>query len=370
MGSSGGGSSGGGSGGGGGEISTSLKYEATIRYTDINGMGAVVKATQKQGSLSPILCKGNTKITVDVTITSMMSTTGSYTAVLLYGSGKVEVPIPAVKGYTTLSFMADSSNPSYECQLTVRGETVHTLGFQVFTQILQNNIHLLSEGRIFINNSSISSSDIASLTLNMDIQNLMESQFRIEVQNVSINGTVIDAGLGSHIKVGYLFSVYGLYNLVVNFKAINRTTEEEYEYILNQVFIYKESDKVFVYCFTNSDEFLVYNTPVTEIPIGTNLRNVPLMFRVYGTAYDPPGTSYIVNINGEPYKRPCSIQQDYQYSLANTLTEDSQDYVEVSISFSIGDDVSTYYIYIKKAGELAYIFTKENNQKCFGGSEK
>lgn len=93
-----------GSGGGGGEISTSLKYEATIRYTDINGMGAVVKATQKQDSLSPILCKGNTKITIDVTVTSMMSTTGSYAAVLLYGSGKVEVPIPAVKGYTTLSF--------------------------------------------------------------------------------------------------------------------------------------------------------------------------------------------------------------------------------------------------------------------------
>lgn len=362
-----GGVGGGGSGsGGGGGIATSTKFNLRITYIDNNGISAVVTANQKTATIAPILCKLNKNIVISVTITSAMSTTTAYRATLDKGDGMPEVrQIYASTGVVTFSFTAEAI--AYNCNITISGETTSSVEFSAFTQIIQNKIYLSSGTERFGNNASIDPVFKYGLRLNTTIENLIPGSFDLELDQVTINGQQIpDVELNQSIPIGEYFTSYGLYSVQVNFHAINKITGDPYDYSPNYIYVYKESNKVFVYCFTESNEFVIYNSDNQDpiVPIGTDLRNIPLTFRVYGTTDDNVNTAYEVLINGVQYKRTCKVETDYTYNLANTTLSDT--YEKVEIKFSARDHDTYYYIYLKNPGELSYIFKREDGEKCYG----
>lgn len=362
-----GGVGGGGSGsGGGGGIATSTKFNLRITYTDNNGVAAVATANQKTPSITPILSKVNKNIVIAVTITSTMSTTTVYRATLDIGDGiPIVKVIPTATGIATFSFSAEDI--AYNCNITISGETTSSVEFSVFTQIIQNKLYLSSGTERFGNNASIDPVYKYDLHFNTILENLIPSAFDIALDGITINDQEVpNIELNQSIPVSEYFTAYGLYSIQVNFHATDKITGKQYDYSPNYIYVYKESNKVFVYCFTDSNEFIIYNSdnqdPAT--PVGTDLRNIPLTFRVYGTSDDTINTAYEVLINGVEYKKTCKIQQDYTYNLANEVVSDN--YEKVEIRFSARDNDTSYYVYLKNPGELSYIFKREDGEKCYG----
>ena len=367
-----GGVGGGGSGSGGGGIATNTKFNLKLSYTDNNGISQSVTATQKDKEIVPILSKINKLVSITVTITSTINTTTIYRAIFDKGDGSpISQIIPVAAGYTTFTFNAEEIR--YNCNITISGETTSTISFSVFTQIISNESFLSSGDQRFNNDASVDPSFREGLCFNAVLENLLPDAFDLYLDNIILNNEVICSSspetdqkvlINKIQSVEDKFTSYGLYNIILNYHAIDKATDKRYDYSPSYVYIYKESNKAFVYCYTDElSDFVIYNER-TENPVGTNLRNIPLYFRVYGQTGDTISTTYNVDINGITYKRPCKIMQNYSYSLPNEAL-DEDNYQEVAIEFNVNGIITTYYIYLKNPGELSYIF-KKDGIKCYG----
>ena len=365
---------GGGTGGsGGGGAATATKFTVQIDYTDNNEIDNQILINQKNTTINPILSQTSKQVRLKVTITSAMSTNISYSYSFDSGNSKSQGKFENTR---ELSFSFITELVQHNCVLTIYGETTTIINFKVFTQIINNLSSLYSNDIKLSNDSTIDPSRKEDgLQFKTEIVNLLPDLFDASLTKVTLNetNTLQLTGLNESVEVSDYFETYGLYTFLVEYQAVNKITGDIYNFSQQYVYIYKESNRVYIYCYTDSKDFIVYNKS-TQGAIDTNIRSLPLIFRVYGLFEDNSNTTYNVNIsvNGnEPitYKTPCRIFQNYTYSLLNEVT--TQESSEVSITFSTITSTSisssTYYVYLKKPAELAYIFkTGSGLNKCYG----